>query len=114
MIIQTFVRFSAKSCEAIIVSTTLLYLLVRDNHKSMNFQVLSFKAVPYSSYDPWVWFQVVATHLALNQTWISLIIFIITAIPSFAHRIAPIISAIAGFAGGFFVPSSLMPLWLAV
>lgn len=29
LVIQTFVRFTAKSCEAIISSTTVLYLLVR-------------------------------------------------------------------------------------
>lgn len=58
-----------------------------------------------------MWLQLLVIHVALNQTWIALIIFIITAIPSFAHRIAPITSAVAGFAGGFFVPTSLMPLW---
>ena len=34
LVIQTFVRFTAKSCEAIISSTTVLYLLVRKNYKS--------------------------------------------------------------------------------
>ena len=33
LVIQTFVRFTAKSCEAIISSTTVLYLLVRKNYK---------------------------------------------------------------------------------
>ena len=33
LVIQTFVRFTAKSCEAIIISTTVLYLLVRKNYK---------------------------------------------------------------------------------
>jgi len=55
--------------------------------------------------------QLLVIHVALNQTWIALLTFVITAVPSFAHRISPVISAIAGFSGGFFVPPSLMPPW---
>ena len=108
--IQTFVSFSAKSCEAIIGSTTVLYLLVRKMFIDCLCTV-SFQVVPYASYSLWVWFQLIAIHLALNQTWIALVTFVITAVPPIAHRIAPILSAIAGFAGGFFVPTNLMPLW---
>ena len=50
-------------------------------------------------------------NLALNHTWISLLIFVIVFQPHFAHRLSPVISAVAGFAGGFFVPPVLMPLW---
>lgn len=42
LVIQTFVRFSAKSCEAIIGSTTVLYLLVRTKYNSSRlFYILS-------------------------------------------------------------------------
>lgn len=114
LVIQTFVNFTAKSCEAIIGSTTVLYLLVRIVYKKVVVYVptILLQVVPYTSYDMWAWLQLIVIHLALNQSWIALITFIITAIPSFAHRIAPIVSAIAGFAGGFFVPTNLMPVWL--
>lgn len=56
--------------------------------------------------------ETVIFNLALNHTWIGLLMFVITAMPTYAHRISPVLSAIAGFSGGFFVPPSLMPKWL--
>lgn len=58
-----------------------------------------------------VFAQTITFNLGLNFTWIALIMFVITSVPHFAHRISPVLSAIAGFAGGFFIPPSLMPSW---
>ena len=69
------------------------------------------QAVPYSKYDPWVFSQITTIAISINHTWIALVIFVLTAQPGFAHRISPVLSAIAGFAGGFFVPPKLMPPW---
>lgn len=69
------------------------------------------QAVPYSHYNLWVFVQITAVAFSINHTWIALVMFVITARPDFAHRISPVLSAIAGFAGGFFVPPRLMPPW---
>ena len=47
--------------------------------------------------------------LVLNQTWIAVYMMVICAYPSIAHRVCPMVSAIAGFAGGFLVPKPAMP-----
>ena len=58
-----------------------------------------------------VFFQLVVVGMALNQTWISLLIFVICTFPSYAHRLSPIISSVAGFTSGFFIPREATP-WL--
>eukprot|EP00731_Ephydatia_muelleri_P033327 Em0028g2a len=42
-------------------------------------------------------------------TWVALLIFIICAFPKIAFRLSPIISSVAGFTSGFFVPREAMP-----
>ena len=69
------------------------------------------QVIPYSQYDLWVLTQTTVFAIALNHTWVALLVFVITTRPAFAHRISPVLSAIAGFAGGFFVPPRLMPPW---
>jgi len=40
----------------------------------------------------------------------ALFTYVILVAPGAAHRISPILNAIAGFAGGFFIPLGYMPL----
>ena len=43
--------------------------------------------------------------MALNQTWIALLIFVVNSFPiKYAIRISAIVSSIAGFSSGFFIP----------
>ena len=56
-----------------------------------------------------VFLQLVVVAMALNQTWISLLIFIILSLPSYAFRLSPIISSVAGFTSGFFIPRDDTP-----
>ena len=60
--------------------------------------------VSADSYDPLVYFQVILTSIALNQTWIALLISLIFMFPYKAFRISQIVSAVAGFSSGFFIP----------
>ncbi|CAH3186192.1 unnamed protein product [Porites evermanni] len=62
-----------------------------------------------TSYDLWKFTQVTIISLVLNQTWIAVYMMVICAQPRIAHRICPMVSATAGFAGGFLVPRPLMP-----
>jgi sorbitol-specific phosphotransferase system component IIBC len=56
------------------------------------------------SYQFLVYLQVVLTNVALNQTWIALLIALICAFPAKAFRLSPVIAAVAGFSSGFFIP----------
>ena len=67
--------------------------------------------IPFTQYNLITFGQMLIFNLSLNQTWIALLIFVIMAIPQYAHRVSPVLSAIAGFAGGFFIPPSQMPKW---
>eukprot|EP00731_Ephydatia_muelleri_P033355 Em0028g30a len=69
----------------------------------------SFQLVNHNSYNFAVFGQVLLINLALNQTWVALLIFIICAFPKIAFRLSPIISSVAGFTSGFFVPREAMP-----
>ena len=59
------------------------------------------------SYDLLTYLQVLVVNVALNQTWIALIIALICAIPE-PLRLAQIISAVAGFSSGFFIPIGVL------
>ena len=95
LVFQGFVRFVTMAFIPVIICCVILYLFV----------------VQVDSYNPWVLFQVIVINLALNHTWISLLMFVIFCFPTIAHRISPIIASVAGFAGGFFVPVHLMPVY---
>lgn len=60
-------------------------------------------------WDGYVFLELVVVGMALNQTWIALLIFIINAFPSYAYRISPIVSSVAGFSTGFFIPREATP-----
>ena len=64
-----------------------------------------------SSYSLEVYLQVLVVNMALNQTWIALLIFVMCAFPSIAFRLSPVITAITGFASGFFIPQDSIPPW---
>lgn len=69
------------------------------------------QVIPYRGYSVWVLAQLAIFHLTLNHAWIALLTLVTMAQPRYAHRISPILSAVAGFAGGFFVPPHAMPVW---
>ena len=101
LVFQGFIRFVSMAFIPVIICCAILYLF----------------AVQVVAYDIWVFSQVAIINLALNQTWIALLMLIIFCFPTIAHRISPIIASVAGFAGGFFVPIHLMPVyyrWLFV
>lgn len=66
--------------------------------------LLSLQLVNADSYDFKIFGQVVIVNLALNQCWAALLIALICAFPSRAFRLSPVISSVAGFASGFFIP----------
>ncbi|KAL5474832.1 hypothetical protein EMCRGX_G026851 [Ephydatia muelleri] len=93
IVIQGFIRGITLGFFPVILCAAILYLLLV-NHNSYNFAVFG---------------QVLLINLALNQTWVALLIFIICAFPKIAFRLSPIISSVAGFTSGFFVPREAMP-----
>ena len=56
------------------------------------------------SYDSLVYFQVVLTSIALNHSWIALLISLICMFSRNSFRISPVVSAVGGFSSGFFIP----------
>ena len=64
-----------------------------------------------SSYNFTVYLQVLVVNMALNQTWIALLIFVLAGFPTIAFRLSPVISSVAGFTSGFFIPRDSMPPW---
>jgi len=67
--------------------------------------------VNVDSYNFQVFGQVVIVNLALNQTWTALLIALICAFPIKAFRFSPIVSSVAGFTSGFFIPINDIPWW---
>lgn len=90
-VIQTYVRIAALCVIPILVCSAMSYFMVM------------------TSYDLWKFFLVTIISLVLNQTWIAVYMMVICAHPGIAHRICPMVSACAGFAGGFLVPRPQMP-----
>ena len=64
-----------------------------------------------NSYDVLVYLRVLLVNIALNQTWIALLIALICVFPESAFRFSQVISAVAGFSSGFFIPTGLLPPW---
>ena len=58
-----------------------------------------------------VFAQVMLVNMALNQTWVAILICVICAFPTMAFRISPVLASVAGFASGFFIPTEQMPNW---
>lgn len=55
--------------------------------------------------------QVALVNIALNQVWTGLLILLIVTFPRKAFRLSPVLSAVAGFTSGFFIPLSHIPWW---
>ena len=58
-----------------------------------------------------VFVQIVVVNVALNQVWTALLIWLILTFPQKAFRLSPVISALAGFTSGFFIPINEIPWW---
>jgi hypothetical protein len=71
--------------------------------------MFNVQLINHDSYDVLVFFQVLVVNIALNQTWIALLIALVCSVPGpVAFRLSPIISAVAGFSSGFFIPIGAM------
>jgi hypothetical protein len=95
IVLQGFTRFVTMAIIPVIACALVLYLLL------VNMQFWSVT----------VFLQLVLVSMTLNQTWISLLIFLLCSVPNYAFRLSPIISSIAGFTSGFFLPLESAP-WL--
>ena len=71
----------------------------------------NLQVVQVSLYSLTVYLQVLVVNMALNQTWIALLIFVFAGFPNIAFRLSPVISSVAGFTSGFFIPRDSMPPW---
>lgn len=60
------------------------------------------------SYDALIYFQVLLVNIALNQTWIALLIAIVCTFPTVGLHLALVISGLAGFTCGFFIPVGVL------
>ena len=69
------------------------------------------QVVQFTNYNFLVIGQLIVVNLALNQTWVALLAFLIMGFPSLCIRLSPVLAAVFGFASGFFVPISQMPPW---
>ena len=65
--------------------------------------------VNMQSYSVLVFGQLVVVNMALNQTWTALLIALICSFPDKAIRLSPVISSVAGFTSGFFIPVRNIP-----
>ena len=69
----------------------------------------SLQLVNSESYDVLVFLQVLVVNVALNQTWIALLIALVCGFPpDVAIRLSPVVSAVAGFTSGFFIPVGVL------
>ena len=64
-----------------------------------------------SRWDAVEFLQIVLVNLALNQTWTALLIWLILSFPQKSIRLSPVLSAVAGFTSGFFIPIRAIPWW---
>ena len=71
----------------------------------------TIQVIKVASYSITVYLQVLVVNMALNQTWIALLIFVLAGFPTLAFRLSPVISSVAGFTSGFFIPRDSMPPW---
>lgn len=69
------------------------------------------QVIHHEFYDGIIFLQLVVVNMALNQTWIAMLIFILCTTPNYAFRLSPIISSIAGFTSGFFIPLNDIGWW---
>ena len=67
--------------------------------------------VDRNRWDFLVFVQVVVVNVALNQVWTALLIWLILTFPQKAFRLSPVLSALAGFTSGFFIPINEIPWW---
>jgi hypothetical protein len=95
LVIQPFVRFISMAFFPVIICAGVLYVLAVDRARWNGREFL----------------QLALVNLALNQTWTSLLIWLILTFPVKAFRLSPVLSALAGFTSGFFVPINKIPLW---
>ena len=73
--------------------------------------IVRLQVIMVSSYSLEVYLKVLVVNMALNQTWIALLMFVLCAFPSVALHLSPVISSVAGFTSGFFIPRESMPPW---
>ena len=116
LVIQPFVRFISMAIFPVVICAGVLYVLVSNIGLfvfGIKFEYIKYfsQMVEYSHWDLWVLLEVVVVNVALNQVWTALLIWLILTFPQKAFRISPVLSAVAGFTSGFFIPINQIPWW---
>ena len=121
LVIQPFVRFISMAFFPVIICAGVLYLLVRfivtifsqciGMSCFSNCCASCSQLVDRNRWDFLVFVQVAVVNVALNQVWTALLIWLILTFPQKAFRLSPVISAVAGFTSGFFIPVNEIPWW---
>ncbi|XP_066935284.1 uncharacterized protein [Clytia hemisphaerica] len=93
LILHVFIRTFSKSSIPLIMSCAIIYLC------------------SIQDYVLWKFCLTTLIHLQLNQAWIAIIVFTACCTPRYSTLVSPLLSAVAGFAGGFLVPEPQMP-WI--
>lgn len=95
VVIQTFLRMTATSCLPIPFATAIIYLMT----------------VPLKLWNAFVYVQLTCLSLMLNMVWTAFAEFVICIEPNFGFKLAPIITSVTGFVGGFLIPRPDMKCW---
>jgi hypothetical protein len=95
LVIQPFVRFISMAFVPVIFCAGVLYFLLVD--------VRRWNLVEF--------LQIALVNISLNQVWTALLIWLILTFPQKAFRLSPVLSALAGFTSGFFIPIQQIPWW---
>ena len=119
LVIQGFIRFASIAFIPVASAVAIIYLLVYNTNiimlpplpywRKQAITLYSLQLVNSESYDVLVFLQVLVVNVALNQTWIALLIALVCGFPlDVAFRLSPVVSAIAGFTSGFFIPVGVL------
>ncbi|XP_062523405.1 uncharacterized protein LOC134198090 isoform X2 [Corticium candelabrum] len=97
VLLQTFMRYVAIAAGPLVLSAFILYIMV------VKPEFWSFMG----------FFNLAVFSLAVNQTWVAISIMVVCLFPVHGHRVAPLTSCAAGFAGGFLIPVPKMKAYFA-
>lgn len=93
IVLHVFIRVSAISIIPVTLGVFITYIFVTLKYEWTDF------------------FSVLLIQLLVNHAWVAVFILVVCCNPVMAHRICPLISALAGFASGFIVALPNMPVY---
>lgn len=110
VVIQGFIRYITIVFIPIVVSGSLLYLLV--SHNKCTYKINTCSAViiiqVLTRYSLQAYVQVMVTNICLSLTWTALLTALLTTFRESAFRVSSIVSAVAAFTSGFYIPIGSM------